>query len=177
MLNDMLEYLVIFCMAMGLVLAISVLTSSCACLSTGSGSLPAGSTGHDLPSGGSLLPGLNAMPTLLLIGFVLSVVGIGLGFGKLGGITAIACVSGLLLQSALSVPWLSVLAAIFLLCAMGLVVTGILLKNNALKEIVLGVQKYRENKELADLDGTLKQNQSKATENIVKKIKATLTKG
>jgi hypothetical protein len=175
MFRNLMEYLLILFMALGLIGILLTLNTSCTCLSTGSGRPPAGSTGHDLPSVGSLLPGFSAMPTFLLIGFVLSVVGIGLGFGKLGGVTAIACVSGLLLQSALSVPWLSALAAIFLLCAMGIVVAGILLKNKALKEIIKGVQEYRSKKE-DNLDKALASKQSSYTEQVVKKIKATLTK-
>ena len=149
------------------------------CASLGGGHNVPINQGVDNTGVGSInlpLPDFGGLPSLLLVGFVLSVVGIGLGFAKLGGVTAIACVAGLLLRSVLSVGWFIYLSAFILLATILVVAAGIVFKNKALKEIIVGIQEYKagvltEKADVECVNDVLKSNQSSITQKLVKAVK------
>lgn len=141
MIRTVFEYVFVIGSMTLLLLALMVIAGGCLSSSGGHSASP---TVPDLPLSLPTIPSWNVLPSLLVVGFVLSVVAVGLGFGKLGGITAIACVSGLLLQHAVSVPWLAQATALILLAGTLLVIAGILMKNGAIKDMIMGVQKLKE---------------------------------
>ncbi len=119
------------------------------------------------------------LSSIFLMGFVCSIVGIGLGMTKLGVSCAVACVAGLFLKSALSALWFYQAAALVVLASILIVIAGIIFKNKAIKELIIGVQAIKTetpgSKPVSDI---MKENQSKPTVALVNQVKAELkTKG
>lgn len=121
--------------------------------------------------------------SLFLLGFVCSVIGAGLGFKKLGIVCALSCISGLFLKSALSTLWFYQAAALIVLASILIVIAGIIYKNRAIVELILGIQKVKESNhpyvtnngesELnkVEVNNTLQSVQTKLTRKLVSQIK------
>jgi len=114
------------------------------------------------------------LTSIFLLSIVLSIF-VGLNGVKAGWLGAIAAFCGLLLKMAISNTWLWVAAGIFFLVMAGVAVFTVFIKNRALKEIISGVQKYKNL--CIEVPESLKDKlykQSKSTRQIVKKVKEKL---
>lgn len=120
----------------------------------------------------SIVQTVSVVPSLLLVGFVLSVVAAGLGFSKVGMVSAFACLLGLLLKEAMSVSWMAPVSALLVLSSLLFIIAGILKKNTAIKELILGAQKLKNS--VKDGNEILKENQCTDTQKIVQDVKAKL---
>jgi len=115
------------------------------------------------------------LASLFIVGFVCSLIAAGMGFGKLGLLSAFSCVAGLFLKAAFSQPWFYAVAGLLVLASTCLVIAGIAWKNKALREIVVGVQKVKqENGASAVVSSIMQDNQSKPTQALVQQIKGEL---
>jgi hypothetical protein len=113
------------------------------------------------------------LASLFLIGFACSIVGMGLGMVKLGGVCAAGCIAGLFLKSALSVTWFYPAAALITLASITIVVAGLLYHKQYLQELVIGTQKLKD-KVGAEASNILGSVQSQSTMNVVNQVKADL---
>lgn len=121
------------------------------------------------------------LASLFMVGFVLGIIGVGLGFGKLGLVSSFACVAGLFLKASMSNVWFYTAAGLIVVASALIVLAGIVTKNKALRELVQGIQQGKtaiseihglEEKEL--INTQLKDSQSKTTRQVVESIKAYL---
>lgn len=146
----------------------------CGCAT--SGNVPSIST---LPTSGlestmKAVAGTSWFGTFCLLSFFGGVVAIGLDQRKIGSAIVIASISTVCLGLAIHrfPTWLAIVGFASSIVAVGY---SILIKKKALTEIITGVQRFRENSNLADLDGTLDLNQSESTKQIVKHVKEKIT--
>jgi hypothetical protein len=121
--------------------------------------------------------------TGLTIGTVLGIIGIGLGFGKLGIAVVGGSVAGILLRTTiltyLSNTYFAIAVALIVLGSVILLIAGILIKNKAIKEMIISIQNIKrwteeygvDKHELHDLMNNI---QSKKTKKEVQKIKTDL---
>jgi len=119
------------------------------------------------------------LTSVFLISIVLSIF-IGLNNLKIGWLAAIAGVTGLVLKMGITNTWLWVVAGVFCCVVFGVLVFTIIVRNKALKEIIKGVQEFKDDcikMKLNNTTDTLKEYlsaQSDSTKNIVKQVKETL---
>lgn len=118
----------------------------------------------------------NWMLSFLMIGFVLGLIGsFGLGFKKLGLVTSGACVAGIFLSAAISNAWFYIGAGLVVFASILIVIVGLLLKNNAIKEIILGVEDIKEHykgtPDYARVKNYLQVQQAKETQQLVQEVK------
>jgi len=171
MTKSLLEYLFLIGLALGIV-AILILLAGCQVLKPEL----SGSGGGTIPSTLPRVPSWSFMPSLLLVGLVMGIVGAGLGFVKLGGISAAACMAGLVVWNSMNLPWFQVSVGLILLASVIIVIVGIVRKNKAIRELIIGAQFLK--KSAADYfeGGTkaLQAQQSKETQKIVQEVKGKL---
>jgi hypothetical protein len=119
------------------------------------------------------------LSTGLILSTVLGVIGIGMGLGKLGLSIAGGSIAGLLLRTTLltymSSAWFSVIVAMIVLAGLLLVLAGVLIKNKAIQEMIIGIQSLRRDSVFEEeITSNIKASQSSATQNLIQKEKAKL---
>jgi len=119
---------------------------------------------------------MDFLRSLLMLGFVLGLIGaFGMGFPKLGLSASGACFAGLFLASAMANVWFYVGAGLIVLASVVIVVAGIALKNRAIRELVIGIQKVKENSTKGTkINQQLRDAQTKTTVAVVNEVKAKL---
>jgi hypothetical protein len=112
--------------------------------------------------------------SLFLLGFVCSIIGAGLGFKKLGITCAASCVAGLFLKSALSTLWFYQAAALIVLASFLIVIAGIIYKNRAIVELIIGAQNLKKEAVTIPVSEVMQAAQSKTTQQLVDQVKSDL---
>lgn len=118
----------------------------------------------------TIIKNISWIQGILIIGIVGSIFACFNGAAKIGIPLLISSLVGYGLTSAM-LFYAKLIAMMSLVGGVTLCGYMIFLKHRALKQIITGVQKYRDHSELANLDGTLDINQSISTQKIIKKIK------
>lgn len=154
----------------------------------GCSSVPITSSNDDSSNGVPELPlqrivVADFMFTALSISFVLGVIGTGLGFGKIGLSIIGGSLAGIILRTTIltyvSNVYFSIAVALIVLSGVLLIVAGVLMKNKAIKEMILSIQHIKDwaevegsdRKEANDIMNSL---QSKETKQTVQKVKSDL---
>lgn len=154
----------------------------------GCSSVPITSSNDDSSNGVPELPlqrivVADFMFTALSISFVLGVIGTGLGFGKIGLSIIGGSLAGIFLRTTIltyiSNVYFSIAVALIVLSGVLLIVAGVLMKNKAIKEMILSIQHIKDwaevegsdRKEANDIMNSL---QSKETKQTVQKVKSDL---
>jgi len=113
--------------------------------------------------------------TGLMCGAVLGIIGVGMGFGKLGLSISGACVAGILFRTTLitfvSNTWFAIAVGCVILAGCFLVIAAILWKNKALRELIMGIQAARNFGNKEAVTKVVSDCQSKETKAVVANTK------